>query len=116
VDAPDALGQQGGDGEYGEAVPPLLLGHGNRVGNGGLARACFCLAAADSPADHQNIGKVLGKMFPEGLEFSWDNDSWAGLRGGTDKPWGAVVALYEKIEKTKGILPEPGQVTVGGLE
>ncbi len=55
-------------------------------------------------------------MFPEGLEFSWDDDSWAGLRGGTDKPWGAVVALYEKMDETKGILPEPGQVTVGGLE
>lgn len=59
---------------------------------------------------------ALGKMFPEGLEFSWDDDSWAGLRGGTDKPWGAVVALYEKMDETKGILPEPGQVTVGGLE
>jgi len=42
-------------------------------------------------------------MFPEGL-------------GGTDKPWGAVVALYQRIEEAKGILPEPGQVTGGGLE
>ena len=58
---------------------------------GALARACFCLAADDSPEDHERIGRALAAMLPESLPFTWDNDSWAGLRGGTDKPWGAVV-------------------------
>jgi len=72
-----------------KAVDGAASGAG--VETAGLAGAYFCLAADDSPTDHENIGKALGKMLPDGLEFSWDNDSWAGLRGGTDKPWGAVV-------------------------
>jgi len=61
------------------------------LGLADLARACFCLAADDSPEDHERIGQALAGMLPGSLPFTWDNDSWAGLRGGTDRPWGAVV-------------------------
>lgn len=56
-----------------------------------LTRACFCLAADDGPEDHARIGAALRDSLPSGLPFDWDNDSWAGLRGGTRRPWGAVV-------------------------
>ncbi len=56
-----------------------------------LERAGFYLSGDDSPRDHASIGEALAARLPPGLPFDWDNDSWAALRGGTPRPWGAVV-------------------------
>lgn len=58
---------------------------------GDLSRAAFYLAGDDSPEDHAKLGEALRQALPGGLPFDWDNDSWAALRGGTRKDWGAVV-------------------------
>lgn len=88
----------GGGGAGGEPGGGGAGGTGGEPGVGGepssplaaLTRAAFYLAGDDSKDDHAAIGEGLAKTLPPGVAFQWDNDSWAALRGGTRKGWGAV--------------------------
>lgn len=56
---------------------------------GALDLTVFALSGADLPSDHRLLQKKLAERFP-GMPFRLINDSWAALRAGTDRAWGAV--------------------------
>jgi N-acetylglucosamine kinase-like BadF-type ATPase len=78
-----------------------------------LAHACFCLAGADLPGDHQLLEGAIAARWP-GLAFTVRNDGFAGLRAGATKGWG-VVAIAGSGTVTCGIGKDGRAIQVGGL-
>jgi N-acetylglucosamine kinase-like BadF-type ATPase len=98
-----AVGMAEGMARLGALVAELRSSAG--VDRGGVpARAVLALAGADYPSDERRLRAAVA---PLGLADSVDivNDTWAGLRAGTDRGWG-IVLICGSGTNAAGLAPD----------
>lgn len=93
------------------AVGDALAGAGITAAD--VAHGAFCLAGADYPSDYALLTGGISGRWPE-LRFSVHNDSFAGLRAGTNRRWG-VVSICGTGTNQVGIGKDGRELQVGGM-
>jgi N-acetylglucosamine kinase-like BadF-type ATPase len=78
-----------------------------------VAHGALCLAGADYPSDYVLLTEGISARWPA-LRFSVHNDSFAGLRAGTDRRWG-VVSICGTGTNQVGIGKDGRELQVGGM-